>query len=59
MSNLAEGIAERARMDGEAKVKESERISSIRNLMKNMRLTVQQTMGALEIPADEQKRLRH
>ena len=42
------------RVEGRAEGKESERISSIRNLMKNMRLTAQQAMDVLEIPVTEQ-----
>ena len=56
MGSLAEGIAERARMDGEIKGKESERISSIRNLMKNMKLSAQQAMDVLEIPVADRGR---
>ena len=48
MGSLAEGIAERARME--------EILKSIRNLMKTMNLTAQQAMDALMIPATEQKR---
>ena len=56
MGSLAEGIAERARMDGEIKGKESERISSIHNLMKNMKLSAQQAMDVLEIPVADRGR---
>ena len=56
MGSLAEGIAESARMDGEIKGKESERISSIHNLMKNMKLSAQQAMDVLEIPVADRGR---
>ena len=52
MGSLAEGIAERARMEE----KDLTTANNIRKLMKNMKLTLQQAMGALEIPADEQKK---
>ena len=56
MGSLAEGIAERARIDGEIKGKESAILASIRNLMKNMKLSAKQAMDILEIPASEQER---
>lgn len=52
MGSLAEGIAERARMEE----KETTLIASIRNLMKTMNLTAKQAMDALMIPASEQKK---
>ena len=48
MGRLAEGIAERARME--------EFIKSIQNLMDTVGWTAQQAMDALKIPASEQKR---
>ena len=48
MGSLAEGIAERARME--------EVVKSIRNLMETVGWTAQQAMDALKIPASEQKR---
>ena len=56
MGSLAEGIAERARLDGEAKGRESAILASIRNLMKTMDLNAQQAMDALMIPSAEQSR---
>ena len=46
MGSLAEGIAERARME--------EILKSIRNLMETLNLTAQQAMDALKIPVEEQ-----
>ena len=48
MGSLAEGIAERARME--------EVVKSIRNLMETLHLTAQQAMDALKIPVAEQAR---
>ena len=48
MGSLAEGIAERAKME--------EIVKSIRNLMKTVGWTAKQVMDALKIPASEQKR---
>ena len=48
MGSLAEGIAER--------VKVEEILKSIRNLMKNMKLSAKQAMDVLEIPASEQEK---
>ena len=68
MGSLAEGIAERARMEGKAEGKAEGRaegkaegkettiLASIRNLMKTMNLTAKQAMDALMIPASEQKK---
>ena len=56
MGSLAEGIAERARIDGETKGKESTIIATIRNLMETLNLTAKQAMDAMKIPVDEQKR---
>ena len=60
MGSLAEGIAERARMEGKAEGKaegkETTILASIRNLMKTMNLTAKQAMDALMIPASEQKK---
>ena len=56
MGSLAEGIAERARLDGEIKGKESAILVSIRNLMKTMNITAQQAMDALMIPVEEQSK---
>ncbi len=72
MGSLAEGIAERARMEGEAKGKaegeakgkaegeakgkETTLLASIRNLMETVGWTAQQAMDALKIPASEQKK---
>ncbi|MBQ9365817.1 MAG: hypothetical protein IJT82_08575, partial [Schwartzia sp.] len=64
MGSLAEGIAERARMEGEAKGEAKGRaegkkttiLASIRNLMKTMNLSAKQAMDALMIPAPEQKK---
>ena len=43
-----------ARAEGEARGKEFAILASIRNLMKNMKLSAQQAMDVLEIPAAEQ-----
>ena len=56
MGSLAEGIAERARMEGEAKGKKTTILASIRNLMKTMNFSAKQAMDALMIPASEQKK---
>ena len=48
MGSLAEGIAERAKAE--------EILKSIRNLMKNMKLSAKQAMDILEIPASEQEK---
>ena len=48
MGSLAEGIAERAKVE--------EILKSIRNLMKNMKLSAKQAMDVLEIPASEQEK---
>ena len=50
---LAEGEA-RGLAKGEAKGKTEERLSSIRNIMQTLNLTVQQAMDALKIPPEEQ-----
>ena len=52
MGSLAEGIAERTRMEE----KDLTTANNIRKLMENMKLTLQQAMDALEIPTDEQKK---
>jgi len=52
MGSLAEGIAERARNEGI----DLTIVKSIRNLMKNMKLSAQQAMDVLEIPVAEQAR---
>ena len=52
MGSLAEGIAERARMEG----KEKTILMTIRNLMKTMNLTAKQAMDALMLPVSEQKK---
>ena len=41
---------------GEAKGKDSERLNSIRNVMKSLNVTVNRAMEILCIPADEQKK---
>mgnify|MGYP006916048136 CR=1 FL=1 len=41
---------------GEAKGKESERLNSIRNVMKSLNVTVNRAMEILGIPANEQKK---
>ena len=56
MGSLAEGIAERARNEGEVKGKESAILTAIRNLMETAGWSAQQTMDAMKIPIDEQKR---
>ena len=56
MGSLAEGIAERARVEGKAEGKEMTIVTSIRNLMKTMNLSAKQAMDALMIPASEQKK---
>ena len=56
MGSLAEGIAERARLYGEIKGKESAILVSIRNLMKTMNMTAQQAMDALMIPVERQSK---
>ena len=43
-----------ARAEGEVRGKESERVSSIRNLMETLHFTAQQAMDALKIPVTEQ-----
>ena len=52
MGSLAEGIAERARNEGI----DLTIVKSIRNLMKNMKLSAQQAMDVLEISVAEQAR---
>ena len=49
----AEGKAE-GRAEGRAEGKTEERLSSIRNIMQTLNLTVQQAMEALKIPPEEQ-----
>ena len=44
------------RREGYDEGKESERVISIRNLMKNMKLSAKQAMDVLEIPASEQEK---
>ena len=48
MSSLAEGIAERARME--------EIVKSIRNFMETLDLIAQQAIDALKVPVSEQGR---
>lgn len=50
MGSLALGIAEKARNEGI----DLTIVKSIRNLMKNMKLSAQQAMDAMKIPAEEQ-----
>lgn len=49
MCNLSEGIAEEAR----EQTTEQVTLSLLRNLMQNMKLTTEQAMEALGIPATE------
>ena len=52
MGSLALGIAEKARNEGI----DLTIVKSIRNLMKNMKLSAQQAMDVLEIPVAEQEK---
>ena len=60
MCNLGEGIAERAMAEGEARGEvigmEKERLVALKRIIKNMKLTAEQAMNALEIPMSERKR---
>ncbi len=56
MLNAWENSMNQARVDGEEKGKESERVISIRNLMETLNLSAKQAMDALKIPASEQKK---
>lgn len=53
--SLAEGLAE-GRAEGHTEGIVQATLSSIRNLMETMHLTVQQAMDALKIPASEQEK---
>ena len=53
--NTVSEVLDRIEARGEAKGKESERLSNIRSLMETMDLSSQQAMDALKIPASEQQ----
>ena len=52
MCNLGEGIAERAMEQGI----EKEKLANLKRIIKNMKLTAEQAMNALEIPISERNR---
>ena len=52
MCNLSRGLQERARAEGEARGTEKTWVASVRNLMKSMKLTAQQAVDALAVPAE-------
>ena len=52
MCNLSEGIAERAMEQGI----EKEKLANLKRIIKNMKLTAEQAMNALEIPMSDRKR---
>ena len=52
MCNLSEGIAERAMEQGI----EKEKLANLKRIIKNMKLTAEQAMNALEIPMSERQR---
>ena len=56
MGGLMEPAIKFATMKVAEETKESERLSSIRNIMETLHLTAQQAMDALKIPADEQSK---
>ena len=51
-----ENSLNKAKTESEAKGKDSERLNSIRNVMKSLNVTVNRAMEILCIPADEQKK---
>ena len=52
MCNLSEGVAERAMEQGI----EKEKLANLKRIIKNMKLTAEQAMNALEIPMSERRR---
>lgn len=51
-----ENSLNKAKTESEARGKDSERLNSIRNVMKSLNVTVNRAMEILCIPADEQKK---
>lgn len=50
-----EHATKRAKAEATTETKKQTLINTIRKMMKNLNLTVQQAMNVLEIPADKQK----
>ena len=55
MNMFREEGREEGRLEGREEGRGEEQLSSIRNLMKTLKLTAQQAMDALEIPPSDQK----
>ena len=56
MCNLSEGIAEEAREEAVEQTTEQITLSHLRNLIQNMKLTAEQAMDALDVPATERSK---
>jgi len=55
MGNYSDELEERARLKGE----KNNLLENIRSLMETMKLTAQQAMDALKVPADKQEEIRN
>ena len=56
MCNLSQGLIEEGRMEGRMEGREEERVSSIKNVMSNLKTTADKAMDILGIPASERGR---
>lgn len=57
MCNLSEGIKEEGRAEGRAEGEARTWVASVRNIMKNMKLTAQQAVEAVAVPAQFRKQV--
>jgi hypothetical protein len=59
MCNLSQGAIEKGIQKGYGQGREEERIVSVRNLMQNLHMTVEDAMKALNIPQEDRDRIKN